>query len=84
MLNLWGLPQETQDQIRQYLNTQLELALQEFPEAPVADTLELSLRDLPEPPSESSQPPIIDLEGWDEHLPLTQEQRAMNVDEPAL
>ena len=84
MLNLWRLPQETQDQIRQDLNTQLEFAPREFPEAPVADTPELSLRDLPEPPPESSQPPIIDLEGWDEHLPLTQEQRAMNVDEPEL
>ena len=54
MSNLWGLPQETQDQIRQDLNTQLELALREFPEAPVEDTPELSLRDLPKPPSESS------------------------------
>ena len=84
MSNTWGLPQETQDQIRQDLNTQLELAPREFPEAPILDTPELSLRDLPEPPPESSQPPIIDLEGWDEHLPLTQQQWAMNVDEPVL
>ena len=63
MSNTWGLPQETQDQIRQDLNTQLELAPREFPEAPIVDTSELSLRDLPEPPPESSQPPIIDLEG---------------------
>ena len=84
MSNVWGLPQETQDQIRQDLNNQLELAPREFLEAPVVDMPELSLRDLPEPPLESSQPPIIDLEGWDEHLLLTQEQRAMNMDEPAL
>ena len=54
MSNTWDLPHETQDQIRQDLNTQLELAPREFPEAPVIDTLELSLRDLPEPPPESS------------------------------
>ena len=83
MSNTWDLPQETQDQIRQDFNIQLELAPREFPEDPVVDTPELSLRDLPEPPPESSQPPIIDLEGWDEHLPLTQEQRAMNMDEPS-
>ena len=68
MSNTWGLPQKTQDQIRQDLNTQLELAPREFPEAPIVDTPELSLRDLLEPPPESSQPPIIDLERWDEHL----------------
>ena len=84
MSNTWGLPQETQDQIRQDLNTQLELATREFPDAPIVDTPELSLQDLPEPSPESSQPPIIDLEGWDEHLLLTQQQWAMNVDEPAL
>ena len=59
MSNLWGLPQETQDQIKQDLNTQLELA----PQVLVEDTPELSLQDLPHPPPESSQPPIIDLEG---------------------
>ena len=48
MSNTWGLPQETQDQIRQDLNTQLELAPREIPEAPIIDTSELSLRDLPE------------------------------------
>ena len=62
MSNTWGLPQETQDQIRQDLNTQLELVPRKFPEAPIVDTPELSLRDLPEPPPESSLPPIINLE----------------------
>ena len=48
MLNIWGLPQETQDTVRLDLNVEPELPPHELPAVPIEDLPELSLQDLPE------------------------------------
>ena len=80
MSNIWSLPQETQDTVKQDLNAELELSPHELPEIPIEDMPKLSLQDLPEHPVNLSEPALQEAFKAEEQLPLT--QRPMKVEEP--
>ena len=72
MSNIWGLPQETQDTVRQDLNVEPELSPRELQEIPIGDLSELSLQDLPKHPMNLSEPTSREPFEAEEQLPLTQ------------